>query len=126
MTKGNIITVTGSAGDRDKLKRPEMGKIVTSLSNYVIFTTDDPRSEDPNDIVDDMVSDLDPDTFNYKRVMDRSTAIKEALNMAKEGDVVVIAGRGNDTFMPFGNQFIRCNDYEEVYKNLKDEVLNSV
>ena len=73
-----------------------------------------------------MVSDLDPDTFNYKRVMDRSTAIKEALNMAKEGDVVVIAGRGNDTFMPFGNQFIRCNDYEEVYKNLKDEVLNSV
>jgi UDP-N-acetylmuramoyl-L-alanyl-D-glutamate--2,6-diaminopimelate ligase len=122
MTNGSIITVTGSAGGRDKVKRPEMGKIVTSLSDYVIFTMDDPRREDPNDIIDDMVSELNADIYNYERIIDRSKAIKRALSIARNGDVVLIAGRGNDTFMPIGDEFIRCNDYEEVYKNLKDEV----
>lgn len=118
----SIITVTGSAGQRDKLKRPEMGKIVTSMSDYVIFTTDDPRKEDPNDIIDEMISELPFDVKNYERVLDRSLAIKKALKIARNGDVVLIAGRGNDTFMPVGDRLIRCNDYEEVYKNLKDEV----
>jgi UDP-N-acetylmuramoyl-L-alanyl-D-glutamate--2,6-diaminopimelate ligase len=122
LTNGGIITVTGSAGGRDSVKRPEMGRIVTSLSNYVIFTMDDPRFEDPNDIVDQLVSGLDVDVHNYERVIDRRDAIKKALSIAKEGDVVVIAGRGNDTFMPLGDTVVRCNDYEEVYKNLAEEV----
>jgi UDP-N-acetylmuramoyl-L-alanyl-D-glutamate--2,6-diaminopimelate ligase len=122
LTDNKIITVTGSAGGRDKTKRPIMGKIVTSLSDYVIFTMDDPRWEDPNDIIDDMISKLDNNIHNYERVIDRSTAIKKALKLAKNGDVVVIAGRGNDTFMPIGREYIRCNDYEEVYKNLRNEV----
>jgi UDP-N-acetylmuramoyl-L-alanyl-D-glutamate--2,6-diaminopimelate ligase len=122
ITDGSIITVTGSAGGRDKVKRPEMGKIVTSLSDYVIFTMDDPRREDPNDIIDDLVSLLDADVYNYERIVDRQKAIKRALSIARDGDVVLIAGRGNDTFMPVGDEFIRCNDYEEVYKSLKDEV----
>jgi UDP-N-acetylmuramoyl-L-alanyl-D-glutamate-L-lysine ligase len=122
ITNGSVITVTGSAGGRDKIKRPEMGKIVTSLSDYVIFTMDDSRREDPNDIIDDMVSLLEADVFNYERIIDRQKAIKRALSIARDGDVVLIAGRGNDTFMPVGDEFIRCNDYEEVYKSLKDEV----
>lgn len=121
ISEGSVITVTGSAGGRDNVKRPEMGKIVTSLSNYVIFTMDDPRSEDPNDIIDDMTRELD-EIYNYERIIDRATAIKKALMMAKKGDVVVIAGRGNDTFMPIGDTTIRCNDYEEVYKNIMEEV----
>ncbi|HHX16441.1 MAG TPA: UDP-N-acetylmuramoyl-L-alanyl-D-glutamate--2,6-diaminopimelate ligase [Mollicutes bacterium] len=119
ISRGNIITVTGSAGGRDKIKRPDMGKVVTSLSDYVIFTSDDPRDEDPNDIIDDMVSGLDINKINYRRIIDRSKAIEEALNIAKKGDVVVIAGRGNDTFMPVGSSYVRCNDFEEVYNNLE-------
>ncbi len=122
LASNNIITVAGSAGGRDNLKRSEIGKIVTSLSNYVIFTMDDPRNEDPNDIIDDIISNLDSRVRNYERVIDRPLAIKRALKVAREGDVVLIAGRGNDTFIPIGNQFIRCNDYEEVYKNMKMEV----
>ncbi|MFA5408623.1 MAG: UDP-N-acetylmuramoyl-L-alanyl-D-glutamate--2,6-diaminopimelate ligase [Bacilli bacterium] len=122
VSNGRIITVTGSAGGRDPIKRPSMGKIVTSLSDYVIFTMDDPRYEDPNDIIDQMVSELDSNIYNYERIIDRSLAIKRALKLAKEDDVIVIAGRGNDTFMPVGDSVVYCNDYEEVYKNLRDEV----
>ena len=122
LANNNIITITGSAGGRDKLKRPEIGKIVTSMSDYVIFTMDDPRNEDPSDIIDDMISNLDIDVKNYEHVIDRPLAVKRALKIARKGDVVLIAGRGNDTFIPIGNQFIRCNDYEEVYKNMKMEV----
>lgn len=122
LSDDSIITVTGTAGGRDNVKRPEMGRVVTSLSDYVVFTMDDPRNEDPNDIIDQMVSELDEGVYNYERIIDRPSAIKRALSIAKEGDVVVIAGRGNDTFIPLGDKIICCNDYEEVYKNLKDEV----
>lgn len=120
VTDNSVITVTGSAGGKDHLKRPAMGEIVTSLSDYVIFTMDDPRHEDPNNIIDEMVSALPEDKHNYERVVDRSLAIKKALSLAHKGDVVVIAGRGNDTMMPVGDGFIRCNDYEEVYKQLNN------
>ncbi len=123
-TDNNIITITGSAGGRDKLKRPEMGKVVTSLSDYVIFTTDDPRNEDPNDIIDQLISKVN--THNYERIIDRSLAIKRAISLAKKGDVVVIAGRGDDTFMPIGNTVIRCNDKEEVFKYLSEKKLDVV
>lgn len=122
LTDNRIITVIGTAGGRDAMKRPELGNIATSLSDKVIFTMDDPRMEDPNDIIDQMVCKLDKDISNYERIIDRALAIKKALTIALPGDVVVIAGRGNDFFMPVGNNVIRCNDYEEVYKNLKEEV----
>ena len=92
------------------------------IKGEVIFTMDDPRMEDPNDIIDQMVSKLDKNISNYERIIDRALAIKKALTIALPGDVVVIAGRGNDFYMPVGNSTIRCNDYEEVYKNLKEEV----
>ena len=122
LTDNRIITVTGTAGGRDTTKRSELGNIATSLSDKVIFTMDDPRMEDPNDIIDQMVSKLDKNVHNYERIVDRASAIKRALKIALPGDVVVITGRGNDFFMPIGNKFIRCNDYEEVYKNMEKEV----
>lgn len=122
VSDGRVIIVTGSAGGRDNGKRPDMGKIVTSLADYAVFTMDDPRYEDPNDIIDEMVSELDDSITNYERIIDRPAAIKKALQIASAGDVVVIAGRGNDTFIPLGDQVVRCNDYEEVYKNLQEEV----
>ena len=64
-----IITVTGSAGGREKSKRPGMGKVVLEKSDYVVFTMDDPRYEDPNDIIDDLVS--ESDKTNYERIVDR-------------------------------------------------------
>lgn len=120
LSDNKVITVTGSAGGRDTLKRPDMGLAVTKYSDYVIFTTDDPRKEDPNDIIDQMLEKVT--TKNYRRIIDRKKAIRKAITMAKPGDVVVIAGRGNDTFMPVNDNLVRCNDYEQVYLNLNEGV----
>ena len=116
ITKGKIITLTGSAGGRDKEKRPAMGRVVCSLSDYVIFTSDDLRWEDPNDIIDDMVSEIKNTYYNYTRVIDRPNAIRKALTMANKDDTVVVAGRGVDSYQPIGDKMIYCNDIEEVMK----------
>lgn len=110
--KNKIITVTGSAGGRDRSKRSQMGEVVTSLSDHVIFTADDPRHEEVSDIVNDMTKDLK--RSNYEIEYDRARAIEKALLMAVKGDIVLIAGRGNDSYMPYKDGYVKCNDYEEV------------
>ena len=112
--KGKIITVTGAAGGRYDGKRPDMGEKTTSLSDYVIFTTDDPRFEDPNDIIDDLV--LNIKANNYERIVDRTQAIHKALSIAKEEDIVVIAGKGRDSYMAVGNDYLPYSDIEAVEK----------
>ncbi len=114
--KGKIITVTGSAGNRDSGKRPNMGEIVTKLSDYVIFTTDDPRNEDPNNIIDDLITNIKDTKSNYERILDRTNAIHKALSMAKENDIVVIAGKGRDTYMAINNEYVPYSDVEAVTK----------
>lgn len=109
-----IITVTGAAGGRDCGKRPIIGSMVASLSDYVIFTMDDPRNEDVIDIIHDLTSYLDEHVHHYEIEVDRKKAIQKALKMAKKGDVVVVAGRGDDRYMPIRDHYIECNDYEEV------------
>jgi UDP-N-acetylmuramoyl-L-alanyl-D-glutamate--2,6-diaminopimelate ligase len=117
-----LIVVTGSAGGRDAGKRCDMGKVVTDLADYVIFTMDDPRNEDPNDIIDDMISNIKDKKNKYERVIDRSKAISKALAMAKENDIVVIAGKGNDSYMAIGNKYLPYNDFDEVRKFFIKEV----
>jgi len=117
--KNKIITVTGSAGGRDKEKRPLMGEIVCNLSDTVIFTADDPRDEEVTDIIKDLISTTSKN--NYIIEPDRSKAIKKALELAQNDDIIVIAGRGNDSEMPYKGGYIHCNDFEEVYKYLKKE-----
>lgn len=112
INKGKIITVTGSAGGREKEKRSSMGKIVLDNSNYVIFTMDDPRNEDVNEIIDDLVS--DSNKTNYERIIDRRKAIYHALDIANKDDIVLIAGKGTDNYMAIGNEYLPYNDIEVI------------
>lgn len=109
--EGRIITVTGSAGDREKEKRDEMGSIVLDKSDIVIFTMDDPRNEDPNEIIKEMINNREG---CYKIIINRAEAINFALDHAKSGDIVLIAGKGRDNYMAIGNDYIPYNDYEVI------------
>ena len=112
--KSKIITVTGSAGGREKEKRSSMGQVVLEKSDYVIFTMDDPRYEDVDSIIDDLVS--DSINTNYERIIDRKEAILKAFSTAKKGDIVLIAGKGRDTYMAVKNEYLKYCDYD-VIKN---------
>ena len=107
-----IITVTGSAGGRERTKRKFMGKVVLEKSDYVIFTMDDPRYEDPNKIIDDLVS--GSDKTNYERIVDRKKAIYKALDMAEDNDIVLIAGKGRDDYMAVDDKYLPYCDYDII------------
>ena len=109
------IVVIGSAGERDYKKRPIMGKAVINNADYAIFTYEDPRSEDPLDIAKQMASEIE-DTSKYEIVVDRSEAIKKAINMAHENDIVLILGKGNETYEKLKDKTIYFNDIEEAKK----------
>lgn len=115
--KGKIITVTGSAGGREHEKRKDMGKVILDNSDYVIFTMDDPREEDVNSIINDLVSETSK--TNYERIIDRKEAIKKAFAIANKDDIVLIAGKGDDNYMAIGNEYLPYND-----KNTIKELLN--
>jgi len=94
-----LITVVGCGGDRDKTKRPVMAHIASSLSDKVIFTSDNPRTEDPAVIISEMEKGVEPQ--NYKKtlsILDRKQAIKTACQLAESGDIILIAGKGHETY----------------------------
>lgn len=94
-----LVTVVGCGGDRDKTKRPEMAQIASELSNKVIFTSDNPRSEDPQTIIDEMEKGVEPQNFKKTlSILDRKQAIKTACQMAQPRDIVLIAGKGHETY----------------------------
>ena len=101
----NLICVFGCGGDRDNGKRPKMGNISTQIADYSVITSDNPRTEDPDDIIAQIVSNLPHDT-NYMCISERRDAIHHAIEMAKSGDVVVIAGKGHEDYQEInGKQF---------------------
>ena len=109
---GKIITVTGSAGGREHEKRKDMGKIVLDNSDYCIFTMDDPRDEDVNEIIDELIG--DSKKTNYERIINRSEAIKKAIDMANKDDIILIAGKGDDNYMAIGNEYVPYKDEDVV------------
>lgn len=94
---GRVITVFGCGGDRDKIKRPEMGKIAVELSDTVIITNDNPRNEEPREIIAGILSGIE-DTGMVEVIEDRKFAIEFALENAKSGDIVLIAGKGHEDY----------------------------
>lgn len=110
------IVVIGQAGERDYLKRPEVGNVVVNNATYAIFTYEDPRSEDPLKICEDIVKELKETHNNYEIVIDRREAIQKAINMAKEKDMVLILGKGNETYEKLKDGTIYFNDIEEAYQ----------
>lgn len=121
------IVVIGQAGERDYLKRPKVGNVVVENATYAIFTYEDPRSEDPQAICEDIVKELKETHDNYEIVIDRREAIQKAIDMAQEKDMVLILGKGNETYEKLKDETIYFNDIEEAYnavanRKIKEEV----
>ena len=111
----NVITVVGCGGDRDKTKRPKMAHIASQLSNQAIFTSDNPRNEDPQIILDEMEAGVSPE--NYKKtltILDRKQAIKTACKFSKSGDIILIAGKGHENYQEINGGRSHFSDMEEV------------
>lgn len=110
---GRIITVFGCGGDRDRTKRPLMGSIAAKLSDYVIVTSDNPRSEDPGMIISEIEKGILAEGIGascYSLIPDRRSAIEKAVEMASQGDVVLIAGKGHETYQLIGGQTYPFDD----------------
>lgn len=116
-----IITVFGCGGDRDRTKRPLMGRIACKYSDLVYVTSDNPRTEDPERIIDDIVGDIDKN--NYIRTADRTQAIKAAIVEAEPGDTVLIAGKGHERYQILGTEKIHY-DEREIVKQILDNGAN--
>ncbi len=116
-----VITVVGCGGDRDKSKRPKMGHIATVLSTQVIFTSDNPRSENPQTIIDEIEQGVEPQ--NYKKtlsIVDREQAIKTAGKLADKGDILLIAGKGHETYQEINGVRSNFDDYKKAQTILKE------
>jgi UDP-N-acetylmuramoyl-L-alanyl-D-glutamate--2,6-diaminopimelate ligase len=102
LTRGRLIVVFGAGGDRDRSKRRPMAQAVGSIADLVILTSDNPRTEDPERILDDLATGLEG--VDYHRVADRREAIDRALRTARPGDTVVLAGKGHETHQVIGRE----------------------
>lgn len=109
---GKIITIVGCGGDRDPKKRPIMGNIATDLSDYVILTNDNPRTENELNIMNDIVSGIKKD--NYEIIYDRREAIKKGLDMVNKDDILLILGKGHEDYQIIGHTKYHLSDKEEV------------
>ncbi|OYX28704.1 MAG: UDP-N-acetylmuramoyl-L-alanyl-D-glutamate--2,6-diaminopimelate ligase [Flavobacteriales bacterium 32-35-8] len=115
-----LITVVGCGGDRDKTKRPVMGQIASALSTKVIFTSDNPRSEDPETIIKEIEQGVEPQHFKKAlSITDRSQAIKTACQMAQPNDIILIAGKGHETYQEIKGERFDFDDYKTVQEFLK-------
>ncbi len=113
--KGKVITVVGAGGNRDKGKRPLMAKEAARQSDRLVITSDNPRYEEPQDIIDDMMAGLDPDDrMKTVSIADRREAIRAACMMAQRGDVVLIAGKGHETYQEIKGVKHHFDDKEEA------------
>jgi len=119
VTEGRIITVFGCGGDRDRAKRPLMGKVACKFSDRVVVTSDNPRFEDPSAIISEIESGVKGRFTNYDIAPDRRDAIKMALEMAGKGDVVVIAGKGHEKYQIIKDKKLPFDDCKVVRQLLK-------
>lgn len=116
-----LITVVGAGGDRDKTKRPEMAKIATENSNKVILTSDNPRTEDPNQILEDMKKGVSPE--NKKKmlsIVDRKEGIRTACLLAQKGDIILVAGKGHETYQEINGVKHHFDDREIIEQNFNE------
>ncbi|UOQ47962.1 UDP-N-acetylmuramoyl-L-alanyl-D-glutamate--2,6-diaminopimelate ligase [Gracilibacillus caseinilyticus] len=116
--EGTIHVVVGCGGDRDRRKRPLMAEVACKYADNAIFTADNPRSESPQAILEDMVDNLSYE--NYQIVPDRETAIKQAIEQANDKDVVLIAGKGHETYQIVGDQVLDFDDEQVAKKYLSE------
>ena len=114
-----VITVVGCGGDRDKEKRPKMAAIATNLSSQVIFTSDNPRTEKAEDIIEDMIKNLDHIQKKKTLVItDRKQAIKTACSLSNSGDIILVAGKGHEKYQEINGEKFPFDDVIELKESL--------
>jgi UDP-N-acetylmuramoyl-L-alanyl-D-glutamate--2,6-diaminopimelate ligase len=110
-----LITVVGCGGDRDKTKRPVMASIAANFSDKVILTSDNPRTENPETILDEMEAGIEAHLHKKSlRITDRKQAIKTAVSLSKQGDIILIAGKGHENYQIIGKEVLEFDDMETV------------
>lgn len=118
-TKGRVITLFGCGGDRDKTKRPKMGRIAAELSDIVVVTSDNPRTEDPEEIIKDILEGIDTENKEIITIVDRSEAIKKAISIAQQDDAILLAGKGHETYQVIGKERVHYDEREVVAEVLE-------
>jgi len=113
--KGRVITIFGCGGNKDRTKRPAMGEIATSLSDYTIITSDNPRFEDPMDIIREILTGVKT-KGNYEVNANREEAIKKGIEISKKGDIILICGKGHETYQEVMGVRTHFDDKEIVEK----------
>ncbi|MBI3668928.1 MAG: UDP-N-acetylmuramoyl-L-alanyl-D-glutamate--2,6-diaminopimelate ligase [Acidobacteria bacterium] len=116
---GRILTLFGCGGDRDRAKRPLMGEVAGRMSDLVVLTSDNPRSEDPLRIINDAVVGLQKAEAKYVVEPDRAVAVERALDQARPGDIVLLAGKGHETYQVLRNRTIEFDDREVARRSLR-------
>jgi UDP-N-acetylmuramoyl-L-alanyl-D-glutamate--2,6-diaminopimelate ligase len=112
LAQARIIVVFGCGGNRDKTKRPKMGEVASTLADFAIVTSDNPRNEEPEEIIKDIVRGIK--RKNYQIIPERKAAIFAALEMARAKDIVLIAGKGHENYQVFKDRTIHFDDRETV------------
>ena len=115
LARGRLITVFGCGGDRDRTKRPLMGAVAGRLSDLIVITSDNPRGEDPNRIIEEILRGITPDTKKdagqrLLTIVDRRAAIAKAIELARPGDLVLVAGKGHEKYQVIGDRVLPFDD----------------
>ena len=118
--KGRLIAVFGCGGDRDPIKRPIMGRIGVELADLAIITSDNPRTEDPEAIIRDIVAGVEPSMGEYQGSVDRRKAIEYALEIGQKDDIIVLAGKGHETYQEICGVKHHLDEREEVARCLQE------
>jgi UDP-N-acetylmuramoyl-L-alanyl-D-glutamate--2,6-diaminopimelate ligase len=117
LSKNRVIVVFGCGGERDRTKRPKMGRVVSELADFAIITNDNPRSEEPQSIIEEIKKGIAKD--NYCVIAERKEAIRKSLSLAKSGDIVLVAGKGHENYQIINNQVMPFNDCQVVKECLR-------
>lgn len=123
-TRGKVITVFGCGGDRDKRKRPQMGEISGRISDYTIITSDNPRSEKPEEIISEIEEGIKKTKGKYECILDRKKAIKKAISMANKMDIVIVAGKGHEMYQEINgvkHEFDERKIITDIVNELKEK-----
>ena len=114
LTEKRVLCLVGCGGDRDRAKRPLMGEIAGRLADLTFLTSDNPRTEDPDAILKDILPGMKRSRGAYRLIPDRKEAIRAALAEAKEGDLLLLAGKGHETYQEVGGQTLHLDEREEI------------
>ena len=120
VTAGRLICLFGCGGDRDRLKRPIMGGIAAENADLVIITSDNPRTEDPETILDEIEQGLKDGHTPYIRICSRVEAIHRAIDLARDGDVILLAGKGHEDYQIIGHEKHHMDERELVAQYLRE------